>query len=187
MVLQTGAARQIMTKDEVRSRAMLESVEASGRTALDELRRLLGLLSDQAGDAPLSPQPGVAEIPSLIEQVRQVGLPVELRVEGQARAVSGGVGVAAYRIVQEALTNVLKHADSAPTEVRVRWTNATLELEIRDRGRRHRALDRDAHPGRGLAGMRERAIVYGGALEAGPGRDGGYLVRARIPLGRVVV
>lgn len=182
MVLQTGAARQIMSKDERRSRALLESVEGSGRSALEELRRLLGLLSDQGADAPLSPQPGVAEIPSLIEQVRHTGLAVDLSVEGEPRAVSGGVTIAAYRIVQEALTNVLKHAGRAPTEVVLRWDDAALELEVLDHGSQRSAHDGDAPAGRGITGMRERAAMYGGTLEANPGPGGGYLVRARLPL-----
>ncbi len=182
MVLQTGAARQIMSKDERRSQALLESVEASGRSALEELQHMLGLLSDQDADAPLAPQPGVTEIPSLIEHVQQTGLEVELCVEGQPRALSGGVAVAAYRIVQEALTNVLKHAAGAPTRVVVRWADGALELEILDRGPRTGAGERDAVAGRGLAGMRERAGMYGGSLDARPRPDGGYEVRARIPL-----
>ena len=182
MVLQTGAARQIMSKDERRSQALLESVEASGRSALEELRHMLGLLSDQDADAPLAPQPGVTEIPSLIEHVQKTGLELELCVEGQPRPLSGGVAVAAYRIVQEALTNVLKHAGGAPTRVVVRWADGALELEILDRGPRTGVGERDAVAGRGLAGMRERAGMYGGTLDARPGPDGGYEVRARIPL-----
>jgi signal transduction histidine kinase len=182
MVLQTGAAREIMSRDERRSRALLESVESSGRSALEELRRLLGLLSDEDGNAPLSPQPGVTEIPTLIEQIRQAGVAVELSVEGQPRAVSGSVAVAAYRIVQEALTNVLKHAGGAPSKVVVRWADTALELEILDDGPPHDGAAGDVLPGRGLAGMRERARMYGGTLEAHPGPDGGYVVRARIPL-----
>jgi signal transduction histidine kinase len=151
MVLQTGAARQIMSRDEHRSRALLESVESSGRSALEELRHLLGLLPDQDGDAPLSPQPGAAEISSLIEHVRQAGVPVELCVEGQPRGVSAGVGVAAYRIVQEALTNVLKHAGGAPTRVALRWADAALELEILDQGPSHQDAPHDAQAGRGIA------------------------------------
>jgi signal transduction histidine kinase len=183
-VLQTGAARQIMGRDEPRATELLESVETSGRTALEELRRLLGLLSDGDGHAPLSPQPGVAEIPILVERVKRAGLPVELRVEGEPRDISGGAAIAAYRIVQEALTNVLKHAGGAPTRVVLRWADRALELEILDRGTAPYEVDRNnVAAGRGLAGMRERAAMYGGTLDAHhePGR--GYLVRARIPLG----
>jgi signal transduction histidine kinase len=186
MVLQAGAARQIMEQDKARSRAMLESVEASGRSALEELRRMLGLLSDEDGDAPLSPQPGVTEIPSLVEQVREAGLAVELYVEGQPRAVSGGVAIAAYRIVQEALTNVVKHADGAQSRVVLRWGDGALELEIVDRGSAggpaRRPLERDTLAGHGLAGMRERAAMYGGTLDARPVPERGFVVRARIPL-----
>jgi signal transduction histidine kinase len=182
MVMQTGAARQIMRRDEHRSQELLESVESSGRSALEELRHLLGLLSDQDDDAPLSPQPGVSEIPTLIEQVRQAGVAVELSVQGQPRPVSGGLAIAAYRIVQEALTNVLKHADGAPTQVVLRWADAALEIEILDDGPPHDLAESDGQPGRGIAGMRERAAMYGGTLDAHPAPDRGYLVRARIPL-----
>jgi signal transduction histidine kinase len=122
MVLQIGAAREIMRRDERRSRALLESVEASGRLALEELRRLLGLLSDQDGDAPLS-QPGVTDIPALIEHVREAGV-------CQPRVISADVAGAVYRIVQEALTNLLKHAAGTPTQVVLRWSDSALELEI---------------------------------------------------------
>jgi len=182
MVLQAGAAREIMSQDERRSRALLESVQSSGRSALEELRRLLGLLSDQGGDTPLSPQPGVAEIPSLIEHVREAGLPVELCVEGEPRVVSAGVSVSAYRIVQEAITNVLKHADGAPSKVTVRWADTALELEILDDGPRHDGAHRGTPVGRGIAGMRERAAMFGGTLDAGPGPDCGYVVHAHLPL-----
>jgi signal transduction histidine kinase len=181
MVLQTGAARQIMSKDEPRSRAMLESVEASGRSALEELRRLLGLLSDGDGAAPLSPQPGLTQISSLLEQVRQAGTEVELRVEGEAREIAGGVSVTAYRIVQEALTNVLKHAPGAGARIVIRWSEEALDLEILDCG--SGAVDGStAGSGRGLAGMRERAAMYGGTIDAGPAPTGGYAVHGHIPL-----
>ena len=184
MVLQTGAARQIMEHDESRARAMLESVEASGRSALEELRRMLGLLSDEDADAPLAPQPGLTEIPVLVEQVRAAGLAVELRVEGQPQEVSGGVAIAAYRIVQEALTNVVKHAGGAESRVVLRWGDGALELEIVDRGS---GTESEAGDGRGLAGMRERAAMYGGTLEAEPVPERGFVVRARIPLERAGV
>ena len=182
MVLQTGAARQIMSRDEQRSRELLESVEASGRSALDELRRLLGLIDDEDGSAPLQPQPGIAEIPSLIDQVRHAGLPVELSVEGPERALAPGVAIAAYRIVQEALTNVLKHANGAPTRVVLRYDAAALELDIVDHGTPETTTSDDANTGRGLAGMRERTEMYGGTLVAAVEPESGYAVRARIPL-----
>jgi signal transduction histidine kinase len=182
MVLQTGAAREIMRHDARRSRALLESVEASGRQALEELRRLLGVLSDQDGEAPVSAQPGVSEISALIEQVREAGAAVELCVEGQPRVISRDVALAAYRIVQEALTNVLKHAYGAPSRVILRWSHGALELEIVDDGPPQDDAHRDAPAGRGIAGMRERAATCGGTLDAHPGLELGYEVRARIPL-----
>jgi signal transduction histidine kinase len=184
MVMQTGAAREIMDRDERRSRALLESVEGSGRQALDELRRMLGVLSEHDADAPRYPQPDVTQIPSLVEQVREAGVPVELRVEGEPHGVSGGAAVAAYRIAQEALTNVIKHASGAPARVVVRWTDHALELEIVDEGPPRDSDPSEASAGRGLAGMRERAAMYGGTLDARPGPEGGYVVRAQIPLER---
>ena len=187
MVLQTGAARQIMGRDEPRATELLESVETSGRTALEELRRLLGLLSDGDGHAPLSPQPGVTEIPILVERVKRAGLPVELRVEGEPRDISGGVAIAAYRIVQEALTNTLKHAGAAHARVRLLWSADRLDVEITDDGPAT-GVEVPPHPrpdsgGNGLVGMHERAMLYGGELEAGPAAGGGYRVVARLPIG----
>jgi signal transduction histidine kinase len=182
MVLQAGAAREIMPQDERRSRALLESLEASGRSALEELRRLLGLLSDQDGDAPRSPEHAVTEIRALIGRVREAGLDVGLRLEGDPRATPTGVAVAAYRIVQEALTNVIKHAGGAPSRVTVRWSDGALELEIIDDGAAQDAAHRLTSAGRGLTGMRERVATYGGTLDASPGMDRGYVVRARFPL-----
>jgi signal transduction histidine kinase len=182
MVLQTGAAQQILDRDGRRAHELLQSVETSGRSALEELRRLLGLLSEPNGDAPLSPQPGVTEIPTLVEQVERAGLPVKLCVQGQPRVIAGGVSVAAYRIVQEALTNVLNHGGGASTTVVVRWAGSRLELEIRDRGAPQHSDQPEPGIGRGLAGMRERAATYGGTLDAHPEPGAGYLVRARLPL-----
>jgi signal transduction histidine kinase len=182
MVLQTGAARQIMTKDSRRSRAILESVEASGRSALEELRHMLGLLAERDADAPLTPQPGITEIPALVDQVREAGIAVELWVEGEPRELPRGLAIAAYRIVQEALTNVIKHADGAPSHVILRWSDTTLELEIIDDGAPHDGGSPDAPIGRGITGMRERAVMYRGTLEAGPRPGRGYEVHARIPL-----
>jgi signal transduction histidine kinase len=182
MVLQTGAARQIISHDQSRGRELLESVENSGRTALDELRRLLGVLSDDHDAAPLSPPPAISEVPALVEQVQRAGLPVQLRAEGQPRPVPSGVAIAAYRIVQEALTNVLKHAGAAPTTVTLRWQNAALELEIIDHGPPQAREPNGASLGRGLAGMHERAAMCGGTLQVSPQPAGGYLICARIPL-----
>jgi signal transduction histidine kinase len=182
MVLQTGAAQEIMGRDEGRSRALLESVQSGGRSALEELRHMLGLLADHDGDAPLAPQPGVDEIPALIAQLRQAGLAVELRIAGQPRPVSRGVAITVYRIVQEALTNVIKHAGGAPSQVVLRWSDAAIEVDIIDDGPPHHRAAPRVSVGRGLTGMRERTAMYRGTLDAGPGADRGYEVRARIPL-----
>lgn len=181
MVLQTGAARQILSKDSSRAEELLRSVESGGRTALDELRRLLGLLSSDAA-APLAPQPGVEQIPALVARVREAGLPTDLTVEGSARALPPGIDVAAYRIVQEALTNALKHAHRAPTQVIVRYGDAELELEVIDQG--PSVADTPRPGGLGLVGMRERVAIYGGTVEAKPEATRGYAVRARLPLER---
>ena len=143
---------------------------------------MLGVLAEQGGDAPLSPQPDVTQISSLVEQLRQAGMAVELSVEGEPRAISGGVSVAAYRIVQEALTNVLKHANGAPSRVLVRWTDDGLEVVVVDQGPVQDGAGAEAAAGRGLAGMRERTAMYGGTLDAHPGLDRGYVIRARLPL-----
>ena len=179
MVLQTGAARQILSKHPNRAEELLRSVESGGRSALDELRRLLGLLS---GDetAPLAPAPGVAQIPELLERVREAGLPVELAIEGAARSLPAGTDLAAYRIVQEALTNALKHSRLASTRVTLRYGEAALELEVIDQGP---PVADVANPnGRGLVGMRERVAIYGGTVETRPETTRGYAVRVRLPL-----
>lgn len=178
MVLQTGAARQILRKDPVGAEELLRSAESGGRSALDELRRLLGLLSSDEG-APLGPTPGVSQIPELLERVREAGLPVELAIEGTARSLPAGVDLAAYRIVQEALTNALKHAHHAPTRVVIRYGEAALGLEVVDQGP---PVVEVANPhGRGLVGMRERVAIYGGTVEAKPETARGYAVRVRLP------
>jgi signal transduction histidine kinase len=178
MVLQTGAARQILSKDPSGAGELLRSVESGGRSALDELRRLLGLLSSD-DTAPLTPAPGVAQVPPLVERVREAGLPVELAVEGDAQPLPAGIDLAAYRIVQEALTNALKHSRLAPTRVILRYGEGALELEVIDQGPPVSAdINRN---GRGLVGMRERVAIYGGTVEAKPETTRGYAVRVRLP------
>ena len=161
----------------------LEKIERSGRQALVEMRRLLGVLRepDEPAPAALSPQPGIAELAALVEGVRAAGLPVVLVIDGDPGQLPAAVDISAYRIVQEALTNVLKHAGQASAQVGVRCGADEVLIEVTDDG----AGPRAARPagGHGLAGMRERVALFGGELTAGPQPDGGFAVRARLPLG----
>jgi signal transduction histidine kinase len=180
MVVQAGGARRIIDRDPDRAAQAAAQIEYAGRAALVEMRRLLGLL--HAGEAgALAPQPSLAELDALVERSRAAGLPVEVRVLGERRPLPAGIDLAAYRIVQEALTNTLKHAGAAPTEVHLRWGEDELELEILDRGGAGMARN-GSGGGHGLVGMAERVRLYGGELEAGPRPAGGFRVRARLPL-----
>jgi signal transduction histidine kinase len=179
MVVQAQAGPRLLGKPELAGTAF-ESIESSGREALVELRRLLGIL--RAGDRELAigPQPGLASLEGLVKQVREAGLPVELQIEGEQLTLPPGVDLSAYRIVQEALTNTLKHAGHAHAQVVVRYSSSTVELDIVDDGGGPPATLNGS--GHGLIGMRERAALYGGHLEAGPRPGGGYAVRARLPV-----
>jgi len=160
----------------------LAKIERSGREALTEMRRLLGVLRDPAEGEGLAPQPGVAELAALAEGVRAAGLPVRLAVEGDHVALPTAVDVSAYRIVQEALTNVLKHAGPASADVTVGCVDGAVVIEITDDGFGAAVADPSVG-GHGLIGMRERAAMFGGDLLAGPQPGGGFAVRARLPLG----
>jgi signal transduction histidine kinase len=179
MTVQTGAVRRLLLPEQEKERQALETVEATGREALTEMRRLVGLLREQGAMPEFSPQPGMATIDSLLDGVRAAGLPVELDVEGTPRDLPPGVDLAAYRVVQEALTNALKYAGPAHAWVAVHWRDGELELEIANDGRG----DGDGSGGgHGLAGMRERVSLYGGEIQSGERDGGGYVVRARLPL-----
>jgi len=165
----------------------LEKIEHSGRQALTEMRRLLGMLHAPDEEAELTPQPSLGELPALAESVRAAGLPVRLVVDGAGAAVPAAVGVSAYRIVQEALTNVLKHAGAARAVVSIGYLDDAVTIEVTDDGTGPLApagpgLAASAADGRGLAGMRERAALFGGELRAGPEPGGGFTVRARLPV-----
>jgi signal transduction histidine kinase len=179
MVVQAGAARKVLDDKPEAARESLLAVEASGHEAMAELRRLLGVLGMNGSEAPLAPQPAIGSLDPLIARVREAGLPVALRVEGERSSIPPGVDVAAYRIVQEALTNALKYAGGAPTEVVVRYLPDAVELEVLDEGVVATPAD---GVGRGLIGMRERVALFGGTIEAGKRAEGGYAVRARFPL-----
>jgi len=178
MVVQAGAAQAVLSHDAQRALEPLEAVQATGRQALAEMSRLVGLLRDD--EHRLAPQPGLADLDALVEQMRDAGLPVILCVEGQPRTLSPIVDLSAYRIVQEALTNALKHAGGARAEVCLRYGTSDLEVAVRDDGEGESGGHRGGH---GLVGMRERVHVVGGDLHAGPRPDGGFAVVARIPIG----
>ena len=178
MTVQAGAARLLLDEDPLRARESLIAVEETGRQALSEMRRLLGILRGDEHETHLAPQPGIADVDALIEQVRAAGLPVEVTVQGEPRPLPPGVDLAAFRVVQEALTNTLKHAGAARAEVSIRYGKIALELAITNDGH----VRRNGRDGHGLVGMRERVALYGGEFEAGPRRGGGYAVRATLPL-----
>lgn len=179
MVVQAGAARTLMERHPEGAAEAVRAVEDQGRAALDELRRLLGLLSEESEDAALAPAPGLDSIGALVERVTAAGLPVELHVKG-GRHLPPGLDVTAYRIVQEALTNALKHSHGARAEVEIATEAAALSIQVRNTAG-HRVLGATG-AGLGLLGMRERVALFGGELETGPLPDGGFRVAARFPM-----
>jgi signal transduction histidine kinase len=178
MVLQVGAVRHGLPETE--DREALQGVERAGRTALAEMRRLLGAMRRDGDGVQLGPEPGLDDLGPLLEEVGRAGLPVQLRVEGEGHDLSRAVDLSAYRIVQEGLTNALKHAHATHAEVTVRYRPLELELEVRDDGRGPAAGDGFGH---GLIGIRERVTIYGGEMLAGPESGGGFVLSARLPLG----
>ena len=178
IVLQARGGRRSLATDPEETREALDTIEATGSAALAEMRRLLGMLRADDEEIALAPQPSLRYVDALVAQVRDAGLPVELSIEGEPLELPPGVDLSAYRIVQEALTNALKHAGPATARVIVRYGDHDLELEVADTGA-------GAEPdgvGHGLVGMRERVSLYGGKVEAGPRDGGGFAVRARLPL-----
>lgn len=179
MVVQAQASQRLLDGEQGEARQALGSIETTGRQALTEMRRLLGILRRTDAELALAPQPGLGSLDALIGQFRESGLPVDLRVEGEPRSLPPGVDLSAYRIVQEALTNALKHAGPARADVVVRYSDDGVELEIADDGP---GTGKGGGSGHGLVGMRERVALYGGTLESGKQDGGGYFVRARLPL-----
>ena len=178
IVIQSQAAQQSTERDSEAGQA-LRSIEATGQEALTEMRRLLGLLRTGDEELALAPQPTLRHLDRLAASVGDAGLPVEIQVEGDAVALPPGVDLSAYRIVQEALTNALKHAGPARARVLVRYGPRELELEISDDGASAAPGNGGGH---GLIGMRERVSVYGGVVESGSRPEGGYAIRVRLPL-----
>jgi signal transduction histidine kinase len=179
MVVQAGAAARVLHGDEPDVRNALDVIAVTGRETVDEMRTLLGVLRSDDSPAALRPQPGLADLEQLVGGVCEAGLPVTLRIEGAPRPLPPALDLSAFRIIQEALTNTLKHAGPARAEVTVRYEDDLVTLEIADNGRGPRGGGGTGH---GLVGMRERAAMLDGELEAYPADGGGFTVHARLPL-----
>lgn len=178
IALQAGAAQESLEKEPTRVRDRLVAIEGTAREAATELRRMLGVLRRHEEAAERAPLPGLDDLERLTEQLRNAGVDVAVEVHGDHDSLSPAVELSAYRIIQEALTNALKHARPAHVRVVLRRSPAQLQLEISDDGQGERRTDGDGY---GLIGMRERVALHGGELEVGPRSGGGYLVRARLP------
>jgi signal transduction histidine kinase len=182
MVLQVGAVRHQLPDELDQDKEALEDVERAGRTALAEMRRLLGAMRRETDDVELAPQPGLGELEPLLEHVRRAGVEVDMKVEGEPGPVPRALDLSAYRIIQEGLTNVLKHAGATRADVTIGYLPGELRIEVRDDGRGSRADDgRD--PGHGLVGVRERVKIFGGEMSAGSANGRGFVLSARLPIG----
>jgi signal transduction histidine kinase len=179
MVLQVGAVRHKLPETLADDRDALTGVEQAGRTALAEMRRLLGAMRRDGDEAELAPQPGLDALDTLVEKVGRAGLPVRLQVEGQPFPLPPAIDLSAYRIVQEGLTNALKHAHADHADVIVRYGSDELQIEVRDDGEGGSASDGLGH---GLVGVRERVKIYGGEMTAGTATEGGFALRTRLPI-----
>jgi signal transduction histidine kinase len=180
MVLQVGAVRHRLPDALAPDREALQDVERAGRTALTEMRRLLGAMREDGERVDLAPQPGLDRIESLLDEVRRAGLPVQLHIEGEPRLLPRAIDLSAYRIVQEGLTNALKHARAGRADVTVHYAPDEVQIVVRDDGE-GAAPGND--PGYGLAGVRERVKIYGGEMSTGSANGGGFVLRTRLPLG----
>ncbi len=185
MVLQTGAGRKVLGVDPERATAVLASAEETGRQALAEMKRLVGIM--RAGETSLAPQPGLRDVEALVESARRSGKPVDHSVVGDAVDLPPGLDLAAYRIVQEALTNSIRHAELAPACVRVGYETGAVTLEVSDAGTEEGLVWPPPTTGHGLAGMRERTELYDGTIDLGPNGRGGLRVVVRLPLQRAGV
>ncbi len=179
MVLQVGAVRHRLPEALSEDAEALRGVEQTGRSSLAEMRRLLGAMRHQGEDAELAPQPGLGSLDSLLQAVGGAGLPVRLHVEGEPFPLPSGIDLSAYRIVQEGLTNALKHARASHADVLVHYGRDELQLEVRDDGDLASPSDGLGH---GLAGIRERVKIYGGEMTAGTAKGGGFVLSTRLPL-----
>jgi signal transduction histidine kinase len=179
MVLQVGAVRHNLPEGLDEDRNALRSVEQAGRTALAEMRRLLAAMRNDGEEAELAPQPGLDRLDSLVAEIGRAGLPVHLHVDGDPFPLPRAVDLSAYRIVQEGLTNALKHARASQADVTVHYLPDELELQVRDNGQGGSISDGSGH---GLVGIRERVKIYGGEMSAGNSTGGGFLLSTRLPV-----
>ena len=184
IVVQAGAAEQLVGEEPDRARDALATIRTTGAEALAEMRRAVAVLRGTDDPGALEPQPGLAQISSLVDDARAGGLEVTVTLDGRRRSLPAGLDLAAYRVVQEALTNVRRHADASHARVHVRYRDDALEVEVEDDGRGGDQAGglAESGSGHGLVGMRERVGLYGGHLSAAPRPDGGFLVRAVLPL-----
>jgi signal transduction histidine kinase len=180
MVLQVGAVRHKLPKALDEDRDALQGVEQAGRTALSEMRRLLGAMRDDGDGVELAPQPGLDRLDALVDEVGRAGLPVRLHVDGDPFPLPRALDLSAYRIVQEGLTNSLKHARASHADVTVRYSADELRIEVRDDGEGAATSDGLGH---GLVGIRERVKIYGGEMTAGTAPEGGFVLSTRFPVG----
>jgi len=179
MTVQASGVRRLLREDQEREREALLVVEQTGREALAEMRKLVGVLRRPEEAPALAPQPSLKHLEKLVEQVRESGLDVDLRVEGEAETLPASVDLAGYRLVQEGLTNTLKHAQAKHAQVLVRYGNGEVEVTVADDGNGQGGGEGSGH---GLVGLRERIAVAGGELESGPRASGGFQIRARLPM-----
>lgn len=187
MVIQTGAARQVLATAPEDAEAAMLAVEAAGRDTMAELRHLLGVLAPKGDGAALSPQPSLTRLSELIDRMAFAGLAVDVRISGDPRPLPTGVDVTAYRVIQEALTNALRHGDGVKAEVTVRYAEHALRVEVLNTGPSVLTGGRPPAPeedGRGLLGLKQRVAVYGGQFDARRRLGGGFRVRAKLPLER---
>src|SRR5919106_1845552 len=183
MTVQTSGVRRLLRPEQEQEREALLAVERTGREALAEMRRVVGALREAEEGPALAPRPSLSRVDKLVAQARETGLPVDLEIEGEPVPLPAGVDLTAYRLVQEGLTNTIKHAAARHAEVRVSYDPGHVEIEVCDDGRGADGADStSSEDGHGLVGMRERVSIYGGELETGPRAGGGFRLRARIPV-----
>lgn len=184
IAVQAGMGAHVIDERPADAKRALQTISDTSRTTLQEMRRLLGVLRDEDGIRSHAPAPGIDDLSTLVDDVRGAGVPVQLDVEGDPAAVPHGIELSVYRLVQEGLTNVIKHAGPASASVRVRCVDGAVEVDVVDDGRGAAAVAaRNGDGGHGLVGMRERVALWGGTIDVGPRPGGGFAVRARLPYG----